>query len=132
MAKIVKFGEAVVITSAAKLEDLKKIAKYNPDALVLKEENEEGMKEPVFSVGISGNRSGSVGKYGIEFGGCDEQGYAQVTLDYTGPVAGVKEALADSLGRQIVQLNKLEAGLDGVLRQIDEDVAAIMANIEVG
>ena len=133
MANIKKFGQAVVITSAAKLEEIKKIAKYNPDALVLKKENEDGVKEPVFCVGISAkDRSGSVGTYGIEFGSADENGYAQVTLDYTGPDVGVKEALADSLGRQIVMLNALEATFGDALEQIDRDVAAIMTNIEVG
>ena len=132
MANIKKFGQAVVITSAAKLEEIKKIAKYNPDSLVLKKENEEGVKEPVFCVGIAKTRAGSVSAYGIEFGGTDENGYAQVTLDYTGPDVGVKEALADSLGRQIVMLNALEATFGDVLEQIDRDVAAIMTNIEVG
>ena len=132
MANVKKFGEAVVITSGAKLEDLKKIAKYRPDALVLKEENEDGAKEPVFCVGVSQNRSGAISKYGAEFGGCDEHGYAQITLDYTGPETGVKEALADSIGPQIVMLNKLEETFDRVLAQIDSDVEAILANIEVG
>ena len=35
MAKIVIAGDAVVITSALKLEDIKTIAKYNPKALTL-------------------------------------------------------------------------------------------------
>ena len=35
MAKIVIAGEAVVVTSAVKLEDYRKVAKYRPKALVL-------------------------------------------------------------------------------------------------
>lgn len=132
MANVKKFGEAVVITSAAKLADIKKIAKYRPDALILKEENEEGKKEPVFCVGISSERSGSISKYGIEFGGASEDGFAQVTTVYTGPADGVKAALADSIGPQVVMLAKLEESFPAVLEAIDADVAAIMANIEIG
>lgn len=130
MANVKKFGEAVVITSAAKLEDIKKIAKYCPEALTLFSEDEE--KEPLFGVGVAGNRSGCVSKSGIEFGGASEDGYAQATTVYTGPADGVKAALADSLGPQIVMLNKLEATFPAVLEAIDADVAAIEACIEIG
>lgn len=130
MANVKKFGEAVVITSAAKLEDIKKIAKYRPEALTLYSEGEE--KEPLFCVGVTGNRSGCISKFGIEFGGASEDGYAQVTTVYTGPAEGVKAALADSVGPQVVMLNKLEATFPAVLEAIDADVAAINACIEIG
>lgn len=130
MANIKKFGEAVVITSGAKLEDIKKIAKYRPEALTLYSEGEE--KEPVFCVGLSDDRAGSVSKFGIEFGGASADGHAQVTAVYTGPEEGVAEALADTLGPQIVMLSKLEESFPGILEAIDADVAAIMSCIEIG
>lgn len=132
MANIKKFGEAVVVTSAATLEDLKKIAKYKPEALALKEENDEGVKEEIFRVGVSRDRHGSISTYGIEFGGASDTGLAQVTVDYVGPEAGVAEALADSMGRQIVMLNKLEAKWPDVLDEIDADIDEVMSMIEVG
>ena len=131
MAKVVKLGQAVVITSEAKLEDLKKIAKYAPAALVLKETNEDGVKEEVFRIAVAKNRNGSISQYGAEFGSADEHGYAQITMDYTGPDVGVKEALADSVGPWIVMLNRMEETFDDALRQIDRDIADIMSNIEV-
>ena len=48
MAKVVIAGDAVVITSSMKLEDLLTIAKYRPDALVLK--GGEDNKEVIFRV----------------------------------------------------------------------------------
>jgi len=130
MANVKKFGEAVVITSGAKLEDIRKIAKYRPEKLVLMG-GEDG-KEPIFAVGLSGNRSGSINKYSIDFGGCDENGLAQVTVAYTGPAEGVKEALADSIGPQVMMLTKLEDSFRGVLDEINADVNRIMESITIG
>ena len=130
MAQVRKFGEAVVITSAAKLEDIKKLAKYRPEALILYSEGEE--KEPVFAVGLSGKKTGSISKYGVEFGGASEDGFAQVTTLYAGPEENVREALADTIGPQVVLLSKLEETFPAVLEQIDADIAEIMASIEIG
>ena len=132
MANVKKFGEAVVITSAAKLEDIEKIAKYAPDALILYSEGEE--KEPVFAVGVTPKRAGNFSQAGIEFGGADGQGYAQVTLGYAGPVGTddeVKAAIADSMGAAVVMLTKLEATFPAVLAKIDADIAEILSSIEI-
>ncbi len=129
MANIRKFGEAVVLTSTLKLEDIKKAKKYKPNALVVYG-GEDG-KEPVFAIGTSQNRCGGINSFSIDFGGCDAEGFAQVTLTYAGPDEGVKEALADSVGKQVIQLAKLEASLPAVLEEIDAEIAAIMATIEV-
>ena len=130
MANVKKFGEAVVITSGMKLEDIKKIAKYKPEALTLYSEGED--KEPLFCVGVAQNSAGTISKFGIEFGGTSEEGYAQVTTVYTGPEENVREALADSIGPQVVMLSKLEETFPDVLAQIDADIAEIMESIEIG
>ena len=129
MANVKKFGEAVVITSKAKLEDLKKIAKYRPEALILMG-GEDG-KEPLFGVGLSANRAGSINKFSIDFGGCNDEGLAQVTVSYCGPNDDVKAHLADDIGRQLTMLNQLEETFPTVLAEIDADVERIMASIEV-
>ncbi len=43
MAKVKTMGQAIVVVSEVKLEDIKKIQKYRPEALVLKggEDNKE-------------------------------------------------------------------------------------------
>lgn len=130
MANCKKFGEAVVITSAAKLEDIRKIEKYRPDALVVFG-GEDG-KEPVFAVGLSSKRSGSINSFSIDFGGCNEDGFAQVTVSYCGPAENVKAHLADSIGPQLTMLGKLEESWPAVLAEIDADVERIMASIEIG
>lgn len=127
MAKVKKFGEAVVITSAAKLEDIRKVAKYRPAALQLIED-----EEPVFCIGLSDSRSGSISKYGIEFGGSSPEGYAQVTTVYAGPDENVEDVLADTVGPQLRMLSKLEESFPAVISEINGEIAAIKACIEVG
>ena len=132
MANVKKFGEAVVITSEAKLADIEKIEKYAPEALILYSDGEE--KEPLFAVGTTQKRTGRFSQSGIEFGGCDGQGHAQVTLGYAGPSGTddeVKAAIADSMGAAVVMLAKLEEPFPAVLEKIDADIAEILASIEI-
>ena len=56
MAKIVIAGDAVIVTSTMKLEDIKTIAKYRPKALTLMG-GEDG-KEPIFAVRSEERRVG--------------------------------------------------------------------------
>ena len=50
MAKVKTMGQAIVVVSEVKLEDIKKIQKYRPEALVLK--GGEDNKEEIFRIGI--------------------------------------------------------------------------------
>ena len=131
MAKIIIAGEAIVVTSAVKLEDYRKVAKYRPKALTLYG-GEDG-KEPVFRVGVT-NGEGSISKYGIEFNGSthDEEKFAAITI--VNPCSGngdIKDAVADCIGPAVMQLNKVEAAIPDVLAEIDAEKAAILENITV-
>ena len=85
MAKVTVAGQAVVITSGVKLEDIKTIAKYRPDALVLKGGKDD--KEEIFRVGVTEGK-GSINQYGASFGQetRDEKKLAIITTetDYKG------------------------------------------------
>lgn len=131
MAKITIVGQAVVVTSAMKLEDIKTIKKYRPDALVLKG-GEDG-KEPIFKLGVC-DGTGSICKYGAEFGSetHDDEKKAIMTLvmEYKDGV-DVKEAVADTIGAYVMTLNKLETTLPQVLQEIAAEKDQIMSNISV-
>lgn len=130
MAKIKIFGDAAVITSGISLENLKKITKYNPKALVLMG-GEDG-KEPVFGVGVA--RCG----YGI-LNGCsaafapatrDGEGKATITLAIPEGVENANDWAFDTFGVAIKYLNEIEEKLPGILAQVDADKAAFNAMIE--
>lgn len=131
MAKITIVGDAVVVTSALKLEDLKTIAKYRPEALVLKG-GEDG-KQEIFRLGVScGN--GSISGVGAVYGSAthDDEKKATMTILIGGPVCGdIKEIVADTIGANVQLLNKIEDTLPTVLNEIETEKARIMESIVV-
>jgi len=131
MAKITIAGDAVVVTSNMKLEDIKTITKYRPKALTLMG-GEDG-KEPIFAIGVT-NGCGSINEVGVSFGRetYDDQKLACVTVCTGTAVTGdVKEWVADHLGSAIISLNKLEEALPAVLEEITAEKAYVMGNITV-
>ena len=129
MAKIVIAGDAVVVKSELKLEDIKTIAKYEPKALTLMG-GEDG-KEPIFAVGLTTD-AGDININGASFGKADSDGKATITMVMQGvPTEKAKDWVADRLGSAIMHLNALEAKLPEVLSGISAKRAAVMEGIEV-
>lgn len=131
MAKITVAGEAVVITSAIKLEDYEKVAKYRPAALTLMG-GEDG-KEPIFRVAVCPCGKGCINQYGAEF--CtathDDRKLASITMVFAGEGENIKDAVADEIGPALLNLNKIEETIPAVLREIDAEKAKIMESITV-
>ena len=131
MAKIVVAGDAVVVTSAMKLEDIKTIQKYRPNALILKG-GEDG-KEPIFRLGVCKCGAGEINKYGAEFGSetHDDEKKAVMTLSLNTDKDNVKDVVADTIGAYVMTLNKLEETLPAVLEEIAAEKERILANITI-
>lgn len=131
MAKIVIAGDAVVVTSAMKLEDLRTIAKYRPEALILKG-GEDG-KEPVFAVSVT-KGNGEINKYGASFGSESHDDAKLATITMTAGCADgedIKEFVADCIGSAIIDLGNLEETLPSVLEEIIAEKAMVMDSISV-
>ena len=132
MAKILIAGNAAVITSAVKLDDIKTIAKYRPEALVLKG-GEDG-KEPIFAISVAGRGVGEIGQYGAVFSAetHNEDKLATITIGLADiGEADIKEFVADKLGGALTKLNKLEATLPEVITDIEAEKATVLGNISV-
>lgn len=131
MAKVTIAGNAVVVTSDVKLEDLYTIKKYRPAALTLMggKENEE----EIFTIDVGDEGCGDINVYGAYF--CDETHdeakKACITMCLGGVAGDIKEFVADQLGGALMNLGKLENILPGVLENIKAEKQAIMANITV-
>ena len=120
-------GNAMVVTSAQKLEDLKTVKKYRPEALTLYKE-EKGEKEAIFKIGFTDKDGGSINKYGATFSQLtDAEGHARLTMTF-GPDLE-QEDLVDELGPALLKLKQLEETLDAELAGIAEDKAAAAAAI---
>lgn len=129
MAKIVIAGDAVVIKSELKLEEIKTIEKYNAKALTLMG-GEDG-KEPIYRIG-STTGDGSINSVGASFGRADAEGKAYVTMVMQNvPTEKAKDWVADTLGAALMNLNALEAKLPEVLASISAQRATVMENISV-
>jgi hypothetical protein len=128
MAKVTVVGDAVVVTSSMKLEDIRAIQKYRPSALTLM--GGENNKEPVFAVGTT-RGNGNINAHGASFSGeaRDDSGLATITLAVAGVDSDIKEWVADHIGAALISLNKLEAALPGALQGIRTERAQIMENI---
>lgn len=74
MANIKVIGDAMVVTSAIKMEDIKLLQRLDADSLVARDKNDE----PVYAV-FTGD-SGFMGGTGIRFTGADNNGFATVTI----------------------------------------------------
>lgn len=135
MAKVNVIGNAIVVTSALKLEDIKTIEKYRPAALVLK--GGEDNKEEIFRIATTtGENSGDINRYGAVFNGetHDEEKKATLTMvlrinDPDGDK--LKSLVADQLGAAIMNLNVLETSLTSVLEDIKVEREKVLADITI-
>lgn len=128
MAKISIAGQAVVVTSAMALEDIKTIKKYRPEALILKG-GEDG-KEPIFALGIG---EGKINQVGASFNKAtrDEAKLATLTMTTNFDGEDIVAFVTDTLGGALMNLNKLEETLPAVLAEINAEKATIQQNITV-
>lgn len=75
--KIKIFGDALIITSALKEQEIKTVEKFCPEMLVLKETIDE-KPQAIFALRLG--TAGSFNKNGVIFDGKDQEGFACVTL----------------------------------------------------
>ena len=131
MAKITIAGNAVVITSSMKLDELATIKKYRPKAMRLM--GGENNKEELFAIDVVAGCNGGLNSVGAVFGVAthDDAKKACITVELGAVQGDVKEFVADKFGEAIIHLNALEAKLPEVLKEINEQKTNIMGNITV-
>lgn len=129
MAKVVIAGDALVVTSSLKLEDIKTIAKYRPKELILL--GGEDNKEPIFALGVT-KGAGSINNVGVSFSKetYDDKKLATLTINInSGDGVNPVDWVADQYGAAIMHLNKIEAKLPAVLESIAKEKAAVVSSI---
>lgn len=129
-AKVTVVGEAAIITSGLKLEDIKTAKKYRPDALKLFAD--EKKTKQVFGIDVTSRSAGMINQNGATFSETtDKDGFATITLTIDRTKGDVMKQVTDTIGMALLQLNKLEAGFGAELEAIQEDQAAIQALVEI-
>ena len=130
-ATIKVVGGVAVVESVAKLAEIKKLAKYRPDALKLFEGTGKD-KECVFAVGAASQGPGSISRFGASFGtATTEDGKATITMMIPEGTADAKKWVMEAVSTAILNLNKVEAQFSGALEETDAELEAISSNIQV-
>lgn len=129
MAKVTIVGDALVITSSLKLEDIKTVQKYRPEALILRGEKEEMLYAICASRGVEG----TIDENGAAF--CsethDEHKNAVITMVLPRVEGDIKEWVADKIGQALTKLKKLEETIPAVLEQVKAEKTAVMEAISI-
>lgn len=131
MSKIIVAGDAVVIKSTLKLEDIQLVQKARPKALTIFDE-EDGKKilDSAFGICTTAGR-GSVTDAGICFNSASQEGLAQVTVPVPAGEGELKERVAAAYGVAVMKLGKLESKLPEIISSIKADNAAMLGSIEL-
>lgn len=129
MANIIISGSALTLKSAIKLDDLKKLAKYDPAALEMRDEKDR----LIFKVSIAGEGHGSVAEKAIFFAPVthDPDGLATVNLAIPGCVKDAKDYVADMMGSAYPKLVELEGTMESAVAAVDAAKEQMLENITV-
>ena len=127
MANITIAGRTATIISNYTLEEIAKVEKYRPDALILKDED----GEPMFAVGTS--CKGSINEYGISF--ADETFGNEKACVTVAPACACydspEEFVIEEIGSVIINLNKVEKQIPPAIDDIEAELSAIKEAITV-
>lgn len=129
MANIIISGSAVVLKSSVTLETIKKLKKYAPDSLILRDEKER----LIFKVDVAAQGTGDVAEKAVYFAPVthDPAGLATVSFGIPASVSDAKAWVADELGGAFPKLQELEAAMEAQSDLVDAAKAAMMENISV-
>lgn len=128
MSKITVLGDALVVKSELKLEEIETLKKYRPAALKLMG-GEDG-KDEIFAIDTASGK-GSICKFGATFNRAAEDGCALLTVQIDPGEKDVKEFVADKIGEAIIKLNELEAQIPAVLNEVLTQKAQLIDSISI-
>ena len=126
-------GQALVITLETKLDDFKRAAKYAPQALCLFTEDDDGRTAERFKVQVMNKPvTGELNKYGAVIGGCNAEGFAQITMPLQRVEAEKRRgAVIDLYGKAMFDLAEVETNVAAALAAVDAQIASVVENMEV-
>ena len=129
MAKITIAGNAAVLKSDLKKEDIQELKKYCPKALTVW--GGEDNKEPMFSIGLTNGGEGKINKYGIEFPTAAADGCVPLTQVRKESPEEIVNAVADDWAIAVKYLNQLESDIPHVLESVRAERQQLMGSITV-
>ena len=122
-------GNAVVITSSLKADEILKVKKFTKSGLKLRDEK----GNEIFSIDYIPGRNSSISEYGVVYAETNAEGYAQVTLlmDETVKAEDRMDVLLDNYAIALGNLNTLETYIREAATELTATVEGIKNNIEI-
>ena len=131
MATVTISGNALVIKSGVKFDDLVAVSKYRPEALKLRDGGKPEGKV-VFGVGFSNGDFGSLTEFGATFNNKpDASGAATITITVQDFGENPAETVADTFGGALVKLAEIEKALPKAVAEIAKQKEDVMKTITV-
>lgn len=126
-------ANTVVVTSAITAEEIALLSKYEPEALVIKDEE---TKETLFVVATAKGTKGSLGIYGVEFNGKtrDDEGlatFSEVIDNLPDDIEKAKDAIVLKFGKGLKKLADAEPIIKDRAASVKTTIGQVADNIEV-
>ena len=116
-------GKAAVITAQIKKDVIVKLAKFAPEALILKDDKDVA----VFGIGFG--KAASITQYGIEFNDVDKDGNIQMTHVLPDGVEDKKQYMLDTYGAALYNLTLAEAAVTTAYATLKASFDTVAENI---
>jgi len=129
MSKIKTLGDAMVLTSTVKLEDIMQLAKYNPKALVIVEPKTE---DEIFR--ITPSFKPSFGKAGAAFNTANADGFAEMTILLPAGLSNEEKLtwIKECYGVGLLELNKIETTIASAVAELNGKFDTMTESITIG
>jgi hypothetical protein len=129
MSKVKIIGNAVVITSDLKVEEILKVKKFTKSGLKLRDEK----GNEIFAIDYRPGANSSISEHGIVYGEVNTEGYAQVSLLMAEDVKPEDRmnVLLDDFAIALGNLNTLETYIREAATELEGTVETIKSSIEV-
>lgn len=129
MSKVKIVGNAAVITSDLKIEEIERVKKYTKNGLKLKDEK----GNEIFFIDTTKNGVSSITNHGVVFAEQSAEGYAQATLLIAEDVKAEDrlDVILDNFAIALGNLKALETYIRSAAIEVNETIEGIKEQIEV-
>lgn len=128
-ARVRILGNAFVITSKLKFENIKKMEKLSNETLCLVEIEKDDTINEVFR--ISTGKVASISPYGITYNEANTEGYAIATSTFPADVTDKKAFIKDNLAKVMLMLDELEMHVAEDLVKLEKRYEELDKDIEI-
>ena len=125
-AQAIVVGSSCVVKSSLTPEEIKRVKKFHPEALMMYDEN----NEPVFAIDIDETQPGSIDDVGACFGNATStDGKATITIVIDPAAEDPGELVYEKLGRSLLYLREMEENLVEMLPSMNDEERNIRSMI---